>query len=127
MRKAVITGNAPRPVGPYSQGLAAGGFIFVSGQTALDPSTGELLDGDVGAQTERVLQHISAILEAAGAGLERVIKTNVFLLDMNDFAAMNEVYGRFFKGVPPARTTVAVAKLPGGAIVEIEAVATLAE
>ena len=126
MSKTLIeTDKAPRPVGPFSQGLAAGGFVFASGQAAQDPSTGELLEGDVGAQTERVLKNISAVLEAAGSGLERVVKTNVFLLDMDDFAAMNEVYARFFPAGPPARTTVAVARLPLGARVEIEAVAIL--
>ncbi|HKQ51683.1 MAG TPA: RidA family protein [Pyrinomonadaceae bacterium] len=124
-RKIIETGNAARPVGPYSQGVAAGGFVFVSGQAAQDPATGELIGGDVRAQTERVLKNISAVLEAAGSGLERVVKMNVFLTDMDDFAAMNEVYGRFFKTAPPARTTVAVARLPIGAIVVIEAVATL--
>jgi 2-iminobutanoate/2-iminopropanoate deaminase len=124
-KKVFETEEAPRPAGPYSQGLAAGGFLFVSGQTPLDPSTGEMVNGDVGAQTERALKNIAAILEAAGSGLERVVKTNVFLVDMNDFAAMNEAYGRFFKTQPPARTTVGVAALPLGARVEIEAVAAL--
>ena len=123
--KIIETEKAPRPVGPYSQGLAAGGFVFVSGQAAMDPATGALMDGDVRAQTERVLKNIAAVLEAAGAGLDRVVKTNVYLLDMRDFAAMNEVYGRFFGAEPPARTTVAVARLPLGAAVEIEAVAIL--
>lgn len=125
-KKITETERAPRPVGPYSQAVSSGGFVFVSGQAALDPSTGELIKGDVRAQTERVLKNISAVLEAAGSGLERVVKVNVFLADMDDFAAMNEVYGRFFGAAPPARTTVAVARLPLGAIVEIEAVATLA-
>lgn len=125
-RRIVETEQAPRPVGPYSQAVSSGGFVFVSGQAALDPATGELIGGDVRAQTERVLENISAVLEAAGSGLERVVKVNVFLADMDDFAAMNEVYGRFFGAAPPARTTVAVARLPLGAIVEIEAVATLA-
>jgi 2-iminobutanoate/2-iminopropanoate deaminase len=125
-RKIIETEKAPRPVGPYSQAVSSGGFVFVSGQAAQDPATGELINGDVRAQTERVLKNISAVLESAGSGLERVVKMNVFLADMDDFAAMNEVYGRFFKAAPPARTTVAVARLPLGAIVEIEAVATLA-
>ena len=125
-KKVVTTEKAPRPVGPYSQALVVGRFVFVSGQAALDPSTGELVGGGVAAQTERVLENISAILEAAGTRLERVIKTNVFLVDMNDFAAMNEVYGRFFQTEQPARTTVAVARLPLDAVVEIEAVAVLA-
>lgn len=124
-KKIITTDKAPRPVGPYSQALVVGRFVFVSGQAALDPETGKLVGADVAAQTERVLENISAILEAAGLGLERVVKTNVFLLDMRDFAAMNEVYGRFFQTEPPARTTVAVARLPLDALVEIEAVAVI--
>ena len=124
-KKIITTDKAPRPVGPYSQALVVGRFVFVSGQAALDPETGKLVGADVAAQTERVLENISAILAAAGLGLERVVKTNVFLLDMRDFAAMNEVYARFFRTEQPARTTVAVARLPLDALVEIEAVAVL--
>ena len=128
LKKAIETEKAPRPVGPYSQGLAAGGFIFVSGQVGFDPSTGGLAGDDVGSQTERALKNVSSVLEAAGAGLDRVVKVNVFLLDMDDFATMNEVYGRFFGAAPPpARTTVAVARLPLGALVEVEAVAILGD
>jgi 2-iminobutanoate/2-iminopropanoate deaminase len=123
---AVSTPGAPRAIGPYSQGIRAGGFLFTAGQVGFDPASGELVDGGISEQTERVLQNIRSILESAGADLSQVVKTTVFLVDMADFAAMNEVYARVFGNHRPARSTVAVAALPRGARVEIEAVAALA-
>jgi 2-iminobutanoate/2-iminopropanoate deaminase len=122
--KIVQTSKAPAAVGPYSQAVCAGGFVFTAGQIPLDPATGQLVSGGVEAETERVLENLKAVLEAAGSSLQRVIKTTVFLKDMNDFAAMNQVYGRYFAARPPARSTVQ-AVLPKGARVEIEAVALL--
>jgi 2-iminobutanoate/2-iminopropanoate deaminase len=122
---AVSTPGAPRAIGPYSQGIRAGGFLFTAGQVGFDPASGELVDGGISEQTERVLQNIRSILESAGANLSQVVKTTVFLVDMADFAAMNEVYARAFGDHRPARSTVAVAALPRGARVEIEAVAAL--
>jgi 2-iminobutanoate/2-iminopropanoate deaminase len=119
----VSTPGAPRAIGPYSQGIRAGGFVFTAGQVGFDPATGELVDGDIAEQTGRVLDNIRAILQAAGSELSDVVKTTVFLVDMADFAAMNEVYARVFGEHRPARSTVAVAALPRGARVEIEAVA----
>jgi 2-iminobutanoate/2-iminopropanoate deaminase len=123
---AVSTSGAPRAIGPYSQGIRAGGFLFTAGQVGFDPASGELVDGGISEQTERVLENIRSILESAGADLSQVVKTTVFLVDMADFAAMNEVYARVFGDHRPARSTVAVAALPRGARVEIEAVAALA-
>lgn len=125
MRDIVITDRGPRPIGPYSQGIKSGGFIFLSGQVALDPKSGELTGGDIRQQTERTLNNIKAILEAAGANLHHVVKTTVFLKDLNDFAAMNEVYSRYFTTAPPARSTVQVARLPKDALVEIEVIAAV--
>ena len=119
------TSGAPRAIGPYSQALRAGGFLFTAGQVGFDPATGELVDGGIGEQTRQVLQNIRAILEAGGSGLAQVVKTTVFLVDMADFAAMNEVYADVFGTHRPARSTVAVAALPRGARVEIEAVAAI--
>lgn len=118
----VHTDQAPAAIGPYSQAIVHGGLVFTAGQIALDPETGEMLLGDVAAQTERVMRNLSAVLEAAGSSLQRVVKTTVFLRDMNDFAAMNEVYGRFFGEHRPARSAVQAARLPRDAEVEIEAV-----
>ena len=123
MRYTVESNEAPKAIGPYSQGIKAGGFVFVSGQVALDPKTGQMVGADVAAQTERVLENLQAIVEAAGSDLERVVKTTVYLRTMNDFAAMNEVYKKYFKSEPPARATVAVAGLPKDALVEIDVVA----
>ncbi|MDQ3257241.1 MAG: RidA family protein [Acidobacteriota bacterium] len=123
MKQIIVTRNAPQAIGPYSQAVVAGGFVFASGQIPIDPRTGELVEGDVAAQTEQVLRNLTTVLEAAGTGLERVVKTTVFLADMNDFGAMNEVYGRYFKEEPPARATVEAARLPRDARVEIEAIA----
>jgi 2-iminobutanoate/2-iminopropanoate deaminase len=121
-RERIDTGRAPQAIGPYSQAIVSGEWIFTSGQIPLDPQTGEMVEGDVRAQTERVLLNLEAILEAAGASLRDVVKTTVYLADLNDFSAMNEVYARFFTD-PPARSTVQVARLPRDARVEIEAVA----
>lgn len=123
MRYPVESSEAPKAIGPYSQGIKAGGFIFVSGQVALDPKTGALVGTDVAAQTERVLQNLQAIVEAAGSDFDRVVKATVYLRSMADFAAMNEVYKKYFKTEPPARATVAVAGLPKDALVEIDLIA----
>jgi 2-iminobutanoate/2-iminopropanoate deaminase len=123
MREAVATKDAPQAIGPYSQAIKAGGFVFVSGQVAFDPPTGKLVPGDVSAQTERVLKNVEAILTAAGTRLQSVVRCTVFLKNMNDFAAMNEVYGRFWKSAPPSRTTVEVARLPKDALIEIDVIA----
>ncbi len=126
-KKAVHTQAAPAAIGPYSQGIIHGGagLLFVSGQTPLDPSTGKLVEGGVAEQARRCLENVSAILAAAGSSRDRVLKTTVFLTDMADFSSMNAVYAEFFPEMPPARSTVAVAGLPLGARVEIEAVAAL--
>ena len=121
----VSTAGAPKAIGPYSQGIVAQGLVFTAGQIALDPATGEVVPGGIAEQTARVLENLRAILTAAGSGLDRVIKTTVFLADMADFAAMNEVYARAFADHKPARSTVAAAGLPRGVRVEIEAVATV--
>jgi 2-iminobutanoate/2-iminopropanoate deaminase len=121
--KRIETGNAPAAIGPYSQAQVAAGFVFTAGQIPLDPATGELITGDIAAQTERVMLNVAAVLEAAGASLASVVKTTVFLRDMNDFAAMNEVYGKHFGGHKPARSTVQAARLPRDVAVEIDAIA----
>jgi len=123
MREVVATENAPKPIGPYSQAIKANGFIFLSGQTPLDPATQQLVTGGVAEQTERTLKNLEAVLKAAGSGLDKVVRCGVFLKDMNDFAAMNEVYGKFFKSNPPARSTVQAARLPKDCLVEIDAIA----
>jgi 2-iminobutanoate/2-iminopropanoate deaminase len=120
----VSTAGAPKAIGPYSQGVIASGLIFTAGQIAIDPGTGDVVPGGISEQTARVMQNLAAILEAAGSGLGQVVKTTVFLTDMADFAAMNEVYGTAFGNHRPARSTVAVANLPKGVKVEIEAIAT---
>jgi len=125
MRDVVLTEHGPKPIGPYSQAIRANGFLYVSGQVALNPSTGELLAGDVRQQTERVMENLKSIVEAAGTKMAHVVKTTVFLKDMNDFAAMNEAYARYFPSAPPARATVQVARLPKDALVEIEVIAVL--
>ena len=121
----VATDGAPKAIGPYSQGIRVNGFVFTAGQVALDPKTGELVTGGITEQTTRALENLRAILTEAGSSLAQVVKTTVFLVDMADFAAMNEVYGRAFGAHRPARSTVAVAALPRGARVEIEAIATV--
>jgi 2-iminobutanoate/2-iminopropanoate deaminase len=123
MRDVISTKDAPQAIGPYSQAIRANGFIFVSGQIPTDPATQQIIQGDVAAQTERVLQNLSAILKAAGSSLEKVVRTTVFLKNMGDFAAMNEVYGRHFTTAPPARATVEVARLPKDVQVEIDVIA----
>jgi len=125
MPHAVSTQAAPAAIGPYSQAIRAGNFLFVSGQIPLDPATGALVDGDVRAQTRRVLENVSAIVAAAGATLGRVVKTTVYLVDMSDFPAMNEVYAGFFRAPAPARATVQVGRLPKDVRIEIDAVAHL--
>jgi 2-iminobutanoate/2-iminopropanoate deaminase len=123
MRDVVATPNAPLAIGPYSQAIRAAGFVFTSGQVAIDPATQQVVNGDVGAQTERVLKNLDAILRAADSGLDKVIRCTVFLKNMGDFATMNEVYGRYFKQSPPARSTVEVARLPKDVLVEIDVIA----
>jgi 2-iminobutanoate/2-iminopropanoate deaminase len=121
--KYVSTSGAPQPIGPYSQGVISGGLLFCSGQIALDPATGELVQGDVDVQTERVLQNLIAVLREAKMGPENVVKATVYLTDMADFPKMNDVYGRYLGTKPPARTTIAVAGLPRGVKVEIDVIA----
>lgn len=125
MKEIVLTARGPKPIGPYSQAIKSNGLLFVSGQIALDPQTGEFAGVDVRQQTERVLENLKAILEAAGTSLSHVVKTTVFLKDMNDFPAMNETYARYFTSAPPARSTVQAAKLPKDALVEIDVIAAL--
>jgi 2-iminobutanoate/2-iminopropanoate deaminase len=127
VRVKVQTEKAPAAIGPYSQGIRTGNLVFVSGQIPIDPATGQFIEGGVAEQTEQVLKNLGAVLDAAGSSLSQVVKTTVFLADMKEFAAMNEVYARFFTDVPPARATVAAAGLPRDARVEIEAVALASE
>ncbi len=119
----ISTTAAPAAIGPYSQAIRAGGFVFCSGQIPIDPATGQVITGDVRAQTQRVMENIRALLEAADSSLQQVVKTTIFLKNMGDFAAMNEVYGSFFASEPPARATVEVSRLPRDVLVEIEAIA----
>jgi 2-iminobutanoate/2-iminopropanoate deaminase len=123
MREVIATNDGPKAIGPYSQAIKANGFVFVSGQIPFDPETQQLIEGDISAQTERVLQNLSGILTAAGSSLDKVVKAGVFLKNMSDFAAMNEVYGRYFTESPPARSTVEVARLPKEVLVEIDIIA----
>jgi 2-iminobutanoate/2-iminopropanoate deaminase len=123
MREVISTKDAPQAIGPYSQAIRANGLVFVSGQVAIDPATQQVIIGDVAAQTDRVLKNLSGILQAAGTGLEKVVRSTVFLKNMSDFAAMNEVYGRYFSAAPPARSTVEVARLPKDVLVEIDVIA----
>jgi 2-iminobutanoate/2-iminopropanoate deaminase len=123
MREIISTKDAPQAIGPYSQAIKANGFIFVSGQIAIDPATQQITPGDVAAQTDRVLRNLSEILEASGSGLGKVVRSTVFLKDMNDFGTMNTVYGKYFRATPPARSTVEVARLPKDALVEIDVIA----
>ena len=125
MKDIVLTDRGPRPIGPYSQAVKSSGLVFVSGQVALDPKTNEFVGSDVRQQAERVLENLKAILEASGVSLNHVVKTTVFLKDMNDFTAMNEVYARYFIAAPPARSTVQAARLPKDALVEIDLIASL--
>jgi 2-iminobutanoate/2-iminopropanoate deaminase len=123
MRETISTKDAPQAIGPYSQAIKANGFIFTSGQIAIDPATQQVIAGDAAAQTDRVLRNVSEILEAAGSGLGKVVRATVFLKDMGDFAAVNAVYGKYFGTAPPARSTVEVARLPKDVLVEIDVIA----
>ncbi len=123
MRDVIATKDGPAAIGPYSQAIKANGFVFVSGQIPLDPATNTLVSGDVAFQTERVLKNLAGILNAAGSSLEKVVRATVFLKNMSDFAAMNEVYGKYFHTAPPARSTVEVARLPKDVLVEIDVIA----
>ena len=123
MHDVISTNDGPKAIGPYSQAIRANGFVFVSGQVALDPVTNTLVTGDIAFQTDRVLKNLEGILKAAGTGLQKVVKSTVFLKNMNDFAAMNEVYGRYFPSAPPARSTVEVARLPKDVLVKIDVIA----
>jgi len=123
MREVISTHDGPKAIGPYSQAIKANGFVFVSGQVAIDPVTNTLVSGDVAFQTDRVLKNVSGILQAAGTSLDKVVRSTVFLKNMNDFTAMNEVYGKFFPAAPPARSTVEVARLPKDVLVEIDVIA----
>jgi len=123
VKEIISTENAPGAIGPYSQAVKTGNMVFVSGQIPIDPATGQFVSEDVAEQTQQVFKNLQAVLEAAGSGLDKVVKTTVFLADMNDFAAMNEVYGKFFTSDHPARATVQAARLPRDARVEIEAIA----
>lgn len=125
MRRIVSTDAAPRAIGPYSQAVQFGELVFSSGQIPLDPQTGQFVEGGIAEQTEQVLKNLSEVLRAAGVGLSDVVKTTVYLADMNDFAAMNEIYARHFQRDPPARSTVQAARLPRGALIEIEAIAII--
>jgi len=122
-REAISTPNAPKAIGPYSQAIRANGFIFISGQVAFDPATGSLIPGGIEQQTEQVMKNLAAILQAAGSGWDKVVKTTVFLKNMSEFGQMNEVYGKFCKNAPPARSTVEVARLPRDVSVEIDVIA----
>lgn len=123
MREAISTKDGPQAIGPYSQAIRVNGFVFLSGQVAIDPATQQMVSGDVAAQTDRVMKNLSGILKAAGSRLENVVRSTVFLKNMADFAAMNEVYARYFTVAPPARSTVEVARLPKDALVEIDVIA----
>ena len=125
MKKTVSTDKAPKAIGPYSQAVILNGVAYLSGQIPTDPSTNQLVEGDIATQTERVIMNLKAVLEASGASLESVVKTTVFLKDMGDFQKMNEVYGRFFASNPPARSTVQAARLPRDVSVEIDAIAVV--
>jgi 2-iminobutanoate/2-iminopropanoate deaminase len=123
MREAIATGAAPKAIGPYAQAIRAGGFLFLSGQIPLDPQTGQLVEGGADAQARRVMDNLGAVLEAAGSSFAEVVRCTIYLIDLADFAAVNEVYGRYFTAPAPARATVQVAALPRGARVEVDAIA----
>ncbi len=123
MKEVITTDHGPRAIGPYSQAIRANGFVFISGQIPLDPKTQQLVEGDIARQTERVMENLKGIVEAAGSSLDKAVKTTVFLADMGEFAAMNEVYGRYFPKNAPARATVQVARLPRDVRVEIDLIA----
>ena len=123
MREVISTNDGPKAIGPYSQAIKANGFVFISGQVAIDPANQQVISGDVSVQTDRVLKNLSGILKAAGSSLEKVVRSTVFLKNMGDFGAMNEVYGKYFTSAPPARSTVEVARLPKDVLVEIDVIA----
>jgi len=123
MREVISTKEGPQAIGPYSQAVRSNGFVFVSGQVAIDPATQQVIAGDIAAQTDRVMKNLSGILKAAGSRLEKVVRATVFLKNMSDFAAMNEVYAKYFTAAPPARSTVEVARLPRDVLVEIDVIA----
>jgi 2-iminobutanoate/2-iminopropanoate deaminase len=125
VKDIVQTDKAPGAIGPYSQAIKAGGLVFVSGQIPIDPASGQFVAGGISEQTEQVMKNLSAVLESAGSGLDRVVKSTVFLADMNEFAAMNQVYGQYFSHEPPARATVEVSRLPRDARVEIDVIALI--
>lgn len=125
MRQAVATPHAPQAIGPYSQAVRAGNLLFVSGQVPIDPATGQIIDGDITAQTDRVMRNLAAILAAGGASMDHVVRCTVYLADMNDFAAMNDVYGSYFSQPAPARATIQAVRLPKDARVEIDVIASL--
>jgi 2-iminobutanoate/2-iminopropanoate deaminase len=125
VKERVQTDNAPKAIGPYSQAIKANGMLFASGQVPIDPATGEIIEGTIAEQTERVFQNLKAVLEAAGTSLDKVVKTTVFLADLSDFVEMNETYASFFGDTPPARSTVEVSRLPKDARVEIDLIALL--
>ena len=123
-RQVVISQDAPKPIGPYSQAIKAGGLVFVSGQVAFDPATGKVVEGDIKVQTDRVMKNLSAILAAAGTSMDRVVRATIFLKNISDYPAMNETYGKFFTGAPQSRSTIGVANLPRAeALVEIDLIA----
>ena len=124
MKSVISTDKAPKAIGPYSQAIAAGDLVFTSGQIPLDPATQQMVAGDIKAQTERVMENLAAVLQAAGVSFDHVVKTTIFLADLNDFAVVNEIYGKRFTKTPPARSTVQVAALPKGARVEIDLIAS---
>jgi 2-iminobutanoate/2-iminopropanoate deaminase len=123
MREAISTQDGPKAIGPYSQAIKANGFVFVSGQVGIDPATQQVITGDVAAQTDRIMKNLEGILKAAGTGLDKVVRSTVFLKNIGDFGAMNEVYGKYFSSAPPARSTVEVARLPKDVAVEIDVIA----
>jgi 2-iminobutanoate/2-iminopropanoate deaminase len=125
MREIVLSDRGPKPIGPYSQAIKVNGLLFVSGQVSIDPKTNEFVPGDIQQQTELVLENMKGIIESAGSKLGHVVKTTVFLKNMSEFAAMNEVYARYFSSAPPARSTVEVARLPKDALIEMELIATI--
>ena len=125
MKQAVSASGAPKPVGPYSQAIVSNGLVYLSGQIALDSATGRVIGGGVAAETEQILENLSAVLQAAGSALSRAVKATVYLQNMDDFARMNEVYAKFFPDIPPARTTIQAAALPKGALVEIDLIASV--
>jgi 2-iminobutanoate/2-iminopropanoate deaminase len=124
-KQVVSTADAPKAIGPYSQAIKAAGFVFTAGQIPLDPGTGQIAGSDIATQTDRVLRNLQAVLQASGTSLENVVKTTVYLKDISDFSAVNEIYGRYFKSNPPARSAVQVANLPKNSLVEIEAIAVV--